>query len=61
MRAFTKLRTLMASHKDLRRKIESMEKKYDEQFHVVFEAIKQLLESPKKQKRQIGFGRDYKE
>jgi dimeric dUTPase (all-alpha-NTP-PPase superfamily) len=58
MRAFTKLRTLMASHKDLRRKIESMEKKYDEQFHVVFEAIKQLLESPKKQKRQIGFGRE---
>ncbi len=57
MRAFTKLRTLMASHKDLRRSIENMEKKYDEQFHVVFEAIKQLLESPKKQKRQIGFVR----
>ncbi len=58
MRAFTKLRTLMASHKELRTKIESMEKKYDEQFHVVFEAIKQLLESPKKQRRQIGFGRE---
>jgi len=57
MRAFTKLRTLMASHKDIRRKIENMEKKYDEQFHVVFETIKQLLESPKKQKRQIGFVR----
>ena len=47
----------MATHKDIRRKIENMEKKYDEQFHVVFEAIKQLLESPKKQKRQIGFVR----
>ena len=57
MRAFTKLRTLMASHKDIRRMIENMEKKYDEQFHVVFEAIKQLLASPKKQKRQIGFVR----
>ena len=34
-----------------------MEKTYDEQFHVVFEAIKQLLESPKKQKREIGFKR----
>jgi phage regulator Rha-like protein len=57
MRTFTKLRMLMASHKDLRRKIENMEKKYDEQFHVVFEAIKKLLESPKKLKKQIGFGR----
>ncbi len=57
MRTFTKLRELMATHKDLKRKIERMEKKYDEQFHVVFEAIKQLLESPKKQKRQIGFVR----
>ncbi len=55
MRTFTKLRKLMATHKDLKRKIEQMEKKYDEQFHVVFEAIKQLLESPKKNKRKIGF------
>lgn len=58
MRTFTKLRKLMATHKDLKRKIEQMEKKYDEQFHVVFEAIKQLLKSPKKQKRQIGFRRN---
>ena len=57
MRTFTKLRELMATHKDLKRKIEQMEKKHDEQFHVVFNAIKQLLESPKKQKRQIGFVR----
>ena len=58
MRTFTKLRELMATHKDLKRKIEQMEKKYDEQFYVVFEAIKQLLESPRKHKRKIGFKRE---
>ena len=43
MRAFVKLREMMATHSDLKKKIESMEKKYDEQFQIVFEAIKQLL------------------
>ena len=57
MRTFTKLRELMSTHKDLKRKIDQMEKKYDDQFQVVFEAIKQLLESPKKPKKQIGFNR----
>ncbi len=56
MRTFTKLRQLMATHEDLRRKIEEMEKKYDYQFKVVFDAIKQLLEpSQTKPKRRIGF------
>jgi len=58
MRTFTKLRELMATHKDLKRKIDQMEMKYDDQFQVVFEAIKQLLESPKKPKRKIGFNRE---
>ena len=40
MRAFVKLREMMATHEDLKRKIESMEKKYNEQFRIVFEAIK---------------------
>lgn len=44
MRAFTKLREMLASHKELRQKIEEMEKKYDYQFKVVFKAIKELLE-----------------
>ncbi len=56
MRTFTKLRQLMATHEGLRRKIEEMEKKYDYQFKIVFDAIKQLLESPKHDsKKRIGF------
>ena len=56
MRTFTKLRQLMATHEDLKRKIENMEKKYDYQFKVVFDAIKQLLEPSKQEsKRNIGF------
>ena len=58
MRTFTKLRELMATHKDLKRKIDQMEKKYDDQFHVIFQAIKQLIEPPQKKKRQIGFNRE---
>ncbi len=43
MRAFIKMRQVYISHKDLKRKIVAMEKKYDEQFQIVFEAIKQLI------------------
>ena len=52
---FTRLREIMMNHKDLHRKIESMERKYDHQFRVVFEAIKKMLEPPPVTKRQIGF------
>jgi len=55
MRTFTKLREMLSTHKDLKRKIESMEKKYDEQFQIVFEAIKQLLTEEDKPKKKIGF------
>ncbi len=55
MRTFTKLREILLTHADLRRKIASMERKYDQQFKVVFDAIKQLLEQPEKPKRPIGF------
>lgn len=56
MRAFTQFRRLLLTHKDLRRKIEEMEKKYDAQFKVVFDALKKLLEPPSaKEKRIIGF------
>jgi hypothetical protein len=41
MRTFLQLRRLMDTNRDLARKIETLEKKYDEQFAVVFEAIKQ--------------------
>ena len=55
MRAFTELREMLASHKELKRKIEQMESKYDEQFKIVFEAIKQLIFTESKPKRKIGF------
>ncbi len=56
MRAFVKLRRLLASHSFLARKLDSLEKKYDKQFAVVFEAIRQLMEQPREeQKRKIGF------
>ncbi len=58
MRVFTRLRKMLLTHADLQRKIEDMEKKYDHQFKVVFEAIKQLLTPPEKPKRRIGFRHD---
>src|SRR5579863_1492784 len=55
MRAFVRLRTLMATHEDLRRKIEQMEKRYDARFQAVFATLKQMLEVPAPRKREIGF------
>ncbi len=56
IRTFTKLREYIFSHKDLQKKIEELEKRYDEQFRSVFLAIKELEGPTKtKRKRQIGF------
>ena len=55
MRTFTDLRQMLSTHEDLKRKIESMEKKYNQQFQVVFEAIKQLLSEEDKPKKKIGY------
>ena len=55
VRAFIKLRKMLSTHEDLREKIEEMEKKYDQQFQIVFEAIKQLLETESKPAKKIGF------
>jgi hypothetical protein len=55
MRTFVQLRRLMDSNADLARKIEGLEKKYDEQFAVVFAAIKQLITPPQSPKPRIGF------
>ncbi len=46
MRAFVRLRELLSSHADLRRKLEALEQKYDAQFRVVFDAIRELMEPP---------------
>jgi hypothetical protein len=55
MRTFVQLRRLMDTNRDLARKIQALEKKYDEQFGVVFAAIKQLVAPPIPPKKQIGF------
>jgi hypothetical protein len=55
MRAFVRLRRLLASHADLARKLEALEKKYDAQFKVVFDAIRQLMTPPEPKRRPIGF------
>lgn len=51
VRAFVKLREILTSNKELANKIEKMEKQYDKQFKVVFSAIRQLMEEPKKPDR----------
>jgi hypothetical protein len=55
MRTFVQLRRLMDTNRDLARKIEALENKYDEQFAVVFEAIKQLIAPPEPSRPRIGF------
>lgn len=55
MRAFVRLRRLLATHQDLARKLVSLEKKYDAQFRVVFDAIRDLMTPPTPPKRRIGF------
>ena len=57
MRAFVKLRGLLASHDDLARKLDALEKKYDATFRQVFEAIRQMMVEDNRPKRRIGFGR----
>ena len=55
MRAFTNLRRMLKTHKTLKKKLEEMEKKYDENFQIVFEALKQLIDEDEKSKRKIGY------
>ena len=56
MRAFVQLRRMLASHADLARKLSALEKKYDAQFKVVFDAIRGLMAPPEpRKKRRVGF------
>lgn len=64
MRTFVKLRELMNSHRELAQKIESLERRYDGQFKVVFNSIRKLIDAQPKElvrvpppRRKIGFGR----
>jgi len=55
MRAFVRLRRILASHAALARKLDALEKKYDAQFKGVFDAIRELMKPPESKKRPIGF------
>jgi len=55
MRAFVRLRKMLASNVALARKLAALEKKYDEQFKVVFDAIRVLMSPSEKLRKQIGF------
>lgn len=56
MRAFSRIRHILLSYKDLAHKLDALEQKYDEQFRTVFDAIRHLMSPPDSPKRRIGFG-----
>jgi len=58
MRAFVRLRRMLQENADLARKLAALEKKYDAQFKVVFDAIRELMEPPVEAPRRIGFTRE---
>jgi hypothetical protein len=55
MRAFVRMRRMLVSHEELARKVDALEKQYDKQFKVVFDALRALMEPPKVPRRRIGF------
>jgi hypothetical protein len=55
MRTFVQLRAMVASHKDLARRLDALENKYDGQFKVVFDAIRELMMPPEPKRKKIGF------
>ena len=55
IRTFVQLRQMLSAHADLARKLESLEKKYDAKFRIVFDAIREMMDEKKKPKREIGF------
>jgi hypothetical protein len=58
MRIFVQLRTFISSHKELSDRLNKLEMKYDHQFKVVFDAIREIVNPPTLKKRKIGIGRD---
>ena len=55
MRAFVRLRQMLSANKDLERRFDALEERYDEQFKVIFDAIRALMEPPEKSRKKIGF------
>jgi len=60
MRAFVQLRKLILTHKELVKKINELEKKYDEKLKIVFAALKQLIQKQNEPRKRIGY-KDYDE
>jgi len=58
MRAFVRLRRMLAEHRDLAQRLDELEQRYDKQFSAVFDAIRQLMAPPAQTKRPIGFTAD---
>ena len=58
MRAFVRLRRILAENAGLAQRLDELEKKYDAQFRVVFDAIRQLMQPPEPKKKRIGFATD---
>ena len=58
MRAFVRLRQVLASNEELSRRLNELEDRHDEQFQVVFEAIRQLMTPPEPARRRLGFPTD---
>ena len=64
MRTFVKLRSMLSEHADLKRKLNALEKKYDDNFRMVFDAIHQLMDEPAPgnySRSRIGFTKDSKD
>jgi hypothetical protein len=61
MRTFARLRQILSSHEDLRRKIDRLEEKYDSKFRTVFDALRRLMDTPEQDKPSIGFKTDASE
>ena len=55
MRAFVELRQLLASNAELSRRLDELESTYDKQFRVVFDAIRKLMATPNRSRKEIGF------
>jgi dimeric dUTPase (all-alpha-NTP-PPase superfamily) len=53
--AFVELREILATNRDLARRLDALESNYDEQFRAVFDAIRELMRPPEKPRRRIGF------
>ena len=55
MRAFVNLRQMLASNAELARRLDELESNYDRQFKIVFDAIRQLMATPVRDRKEIGF------